>query len=177
MSRSSGIQIEQWCDTMRLYGCIRLCSFLIQLIQRYTQKLTSFPPPCTFCCLFNCSVRRGRVFGIWLLVFVVFVSGAPDRAAAGGPFLIPTVVVQGRPPDADSDACANATLWRGFPMDVELGPAEIIRGMVNFGDVSLFATAHEKLKQGATYSPMRLQRGRQGPGRAPRAGRACVSHF
>lgn len=72
------------------------------------------------------------------------------RGAAGA-FVFPSVTVRGRPPDID--ACTNFTLLRGTPPDVELGPAEFAKGLLNWGDITLFAPVHEKLKNGKS-SPM-----------------------
>lgn len=85
-------------------------------------------------------------------LLILLVSGlCRVQSDVGKPFVIPTVVIPARPPDADTDKCADLTTRRGaLPPDVELGPAEIIRGFQNFGDISLFRAAAEKLKRGAT---------------------------
>lgn len=70
-------------------------------------------------------------------------------ADATGPYVIPTVVVPTHLPDAETNICSALFGKRGTPPDVELGPAEVIRGFQNFGDISLFGTAHEKLERGA----------------------------
>lgn len=60
----------------------------------------------------------------------------------------PSLRVPGLPPVLNE--CTNFTLEQsGVPPDAELGPAELIRGLQSFGDLSLFAPVHEKLKEGA----------------------------
>lgn len=104
-------------------------------------------------------VQRPLWVGHHLVVgaaFVLLLAGGGVSSSSISAF--PTLRVPGIPPEKESDECFNlTTVDSGVPPDAVLGVAELIRGFQSFGDLSLFAPVHEKLKHGAVYYRLRLR--------------------